>query len=136
MTTALFILAGYLAGSIPAGYWAVRALKRTDIRSLGSGNIGASNVWRVYGVRYGLPVAVFDVAKGFTPALLATVYAGHLAGVLAGGAAMLGHWRPLFLRFARGGKVVATRGGAVLGVAPLAGLIAAAIWALVFVVSR
>ena len=60
-----------------------------------------------------------DVFKGFVPALLATIYVGHLAGVLAGGAAMLGHWRPLFLRFARGGKAVATCGGAFLGVAPI-----------------
>ena len=55
--------------------------------------------------------ALLDTAKGFVPAFLATVYVGHLAGVIAGGAAMLGHWRPLFLRFARGGKVVATCGG-------------------------
>jgi hypothetical protein len=52
------------------------------------------------------------------PALLATIYVGHLAGLIAGGAAMLGHWRPLFMKFRRGGKVVATCGGAFLGVAP------------------
>jgi hypothetical protein len=62
-----------------------------------------------------------DTAKGFVPALLATFYAGKLAGMLAGGAAMIGRRRPLFLRFARGGKVVATCGRAFLGVAPLVG---------------
>jgi acyl phosphate:glycerol-3-phosphate acyltransferase len=77
-----------------------------------------------------------DVAKGLVPALLATIYVDHLAGVLAGGAAMLGHWRPLFLRFARGGKVVATTGGAFLGVAPIVGGIGAAVWILVFAACR
>ena len=61
---------------------------------------------------------LLDVAKGFVPALVATLAAGHVAGALAGGAAMLGHWRPLFLGFAKGGKMVATCGGALLGLAP------------------
>ena len=101
LTTLLFVLAGYLAGSIPTGYWLVRALRGEDIRKVGSGNIGATNVWRTYGARLGAPVMALDVAKGFVPALLATIFVGHLAGVLAGGAAMLGHWRPVFMRFAR-----------------------------------
>ena len=71
---------------------------------------------------------LLDTLKGFVPALLATIYVGHLAGVIAGAAAMLGHWRPLFLKFARGGKVVATSGGAFLGVAPLVGGIALVVW--------
>ena len=79
---------------------------------------------------------VLDTAKGFAPALLATIYVDHLAGVLAGGAAMLGHWRPLFMRFERGGKVVATCGGAFLGVAPLVGGIGLAVWILTFAVFR
>lgn len=114
----------------------MRLLRGVDIRSVGSGNIGATNVWRTYGARLGAPVMALDVAKGFVPALLATLFVGHLAGVLAGGAAMLGHWRPLFLRFARGGKVVATCGGAFLGVAPVVGGIGAAVWILVFAVFR
>ena len=77
-----------------------------------------------------------DVAKGFVPALLATIFVGQLAGVLAGGAAMLGHWRPLFMGFKRGGKVVATCGGAFLGVARVVGGIGAAVWILVFAVCR
>jgi acyl phosphate:glycerol-3-phosphate acyltransferase len=114
----------------------VRALRGEDIRKVGSGNIGATNVWRTYGARFGAPVMALDVAKGFVPALLATIFVGHLAGVLAGGAAMLGHWRPLFLGFARGGKVVATCGGAFLGVAPVVGGISAVVWILVFAVFR
>jgi acyl phosphate:glycerol-3-phosphate acyltransferase len=114
----------------------VRALRGEDIRTVGSGNIGATNVWRTFGPAYGVPVMLLDTAKGFVPALLATIYVSHLAGVLAGGAAMLGHWRPLFMRFARGGKAVATCGGAFLGVAPLVGGVGAAVWILVFAVFR
>ncbi len=110
--------------------------KGADIRTLGSGNIGGTNVWRVYGRWYGLPVVVLDTAKGFAPALIATQIDGHLAGVLAGGAAMLGHWRPLFMGFQRGGKIVATTGGACLGVAPVVGGIGAGIWIITFVLFR
>lgn len=114
----------------------MRALRGEDIRKTGSGNIGATNVWRIYGARFGVPVMLLDTLKGFVPALLATVYVGHLAGVLAGGAAMLGHWRPLFLRFERGGKAVATCGGAFFGLAPVVGGIGAGVWILVFVLFR
>jgi glycerol-3-phosphate acyltransferase PlsY len=131
-----FALVGYLAGSIPTGYWLVRLLKHEDIREVGSGNIGATNVWRTYGARYGVPVMLADTLKGFVPALLATHYAGPLAGVLAGGAAMLGHWRPLFMGFARGGKAVATCGGAFLAVAPVVGGIGALVWVVTFVLFR
>ncbi len=136
MTLAILIAAGYLAGSIPSGYWLVRAVKHVDIRTLGSGNIGGTNVWRVYGRWYGLPVVLLDTAKGFAPALVATLVHGHLAGVLAGGAAMLGHWRPLFMAFRRGGKIVATTGGAFLGVAPVVGGIGAGVWIVVFLTTR
>ena len=136
MGYAIAIVAGYLAGSIPTGYWLVVAFKRVDIRTLGSGNIGGTNVWRVFGWRLGLPVVVADTAKGFVPAFVATQTLGHLAGVLAGAAAMLGHWRPLFLRWQRGGKVVATCGGAFLGVAPIVGAIGAGVWIACFVVFR
>ena len=70
------------------------------------------------------------------PALVATLVAGHVAGALAGGAAMLGHWRPIFLRFAKGGKMVATCGGALFGLAPEVGLIGAGLWILVFALTR
>jgi glycerol-3-phosphate acyltransferase PlsY len=136
LNEALFALVGYLSGSLPFGYWVVRVARGKDIRRFGSGNIGATNVWRVYGRRYGLPVAALDVAKGFVPALVATLAAGDLAGVLAGGAAMLGHWRPLFLRFDKGGKMVATAGGAFFGVAPLVGIVCAGLWILVFLATR
>jgi glycerol-3-phosphate acyltransferase PlsY len=136
MTTALLVVAGYLLGSMPWGYWLVRLVKHDDIRRYGSGNVGGTNVWRVYGWRLGLPVVVLDTAKGFAPALVATLVVSHLAGVLAGAAAMLGHWRPLFLRWQRGGKMVATCGGAFLGVAPVVGGIGAAVWIAVFLLFR
>src|SRR3989442_521923 len=119
MLTAVLIVAGYLAGSLPSGYWVVRAFKHVDIRTVGSGNIGGTNVWRTYGRWYGIPVVLLDVLKGFVPALVATILVGHLAGVLAGGAAMLGHARPVFLKFAKGGKMVATCGGVFFGAAPV-----------------
>ena len=114
----------------------MRVSKGVDIRTVGSGNIGATNVWRTYGRWYGVPTVLLDTAKGFVPALVATLTVSHLAGVLAGGAAMLGHWRPLFLRWQRGGKMVATCGGAFLGVAPLVGGIGAAVWIVSFLVLR
>jgi len=134
--TAILAAAGYLAGSVPFGYWLVRAVKHDDIRRHGSGNIGATNVWRAYGRWLGVPVMLLDVFKGLVPALVATLVVGKWAGVLAGGAAMLGHWRPLFMGFAKGGKMVATAGGTLLGVAPLVGLAAAGVWILCFVLLR
>src|SRR5437762_12550577 len=132
MVTAILTVVGYIVGSMPWGYWLVRVFRGEDIRTQGSGNIGATNVWRVHGRRLGLPAVVLDTAKGFAPAFVAVALAGHGAGVLAGAAAMLGHRRPLFLRFRRGGKMVATAGGAFLGVAPLVGGAGAGVWILVF----
>jgi glycerol-3-phosphate acyltransferase PlsY len=134
--TAALVVAGYVAGSLPWGYWLGRIFHGEDIRTKGSGNVGATNVWRVYGPRLGLPAAILDTAKGFAPALAATVLVGHGSGVLAGAAAMLGHWRPIFLGFKRGGKMVATAGGAFLGVAPLVGVTGAGVWLLVFALAR
>jgi glycerol-3-phosphate acyltransferase PlsY len=136
VTTALLVAGGYLLGSMPWGYWLVRLVKGDDIRRHGSGNIGGTNVWRVYGWRLGLPVVVLDTAKGFAPALVAVLVESDLTGVLAGAAAMFGHWRPLFLRWQRGGKMVATCGGAFLGVAPVVGGIGAAVWIAVFLLFR
>src|SRR5256885_2729861 len=136
MKAALLVAVGYVLGSMPWGYWLPRLVKHADIRRQGSGNIGGTNVWRVYGWRLGLPGVLLDTAKGFVPARVATLMVSHLAGVLAGAAAMLGHWRPLFLRWQRGGKVVATTGGAFLGVAPVVGAVGAGVWIVVFVVFR
>ena len=137
MTAALVVLGGYLLGSMPFGYWLVLLLKGEDIRT---GRQRQHRRKRTSGARtdkgYGIPIVVLDVAKGFVPAFVGTILVGPLVGVLAGGAAMLGHWRPLFLRFQKGGKTVATGGGTFLGVVPLLGLIGVAIWLVVFLVFR
>ena len=136
MIEAAAVLGGYLLGSLPFGYWLVRVFRGEDIRTLGSGNTGATNVFRVYGRQLGLTVALLDVAKGFAAAALGLWAGGALVGVLAGAAAMLGHARPLFLGFRRGGKMVATAGGAMLALAPLAALSCAGVWLLVFFLTR
>lgn len=107
-----------------------------DVRTLGSGNIGATNVWRTLGFKLGLAVALLDIAKGAAAAALGLWLDGDLVAVLAGCAAMAGHWRPFFMRFARGGKIVATTGGVGLAVAPFATLSAAAVWIAVFLAMR
>jgi glycerol-3-phosphate acyltransferase PlsY len=132
VTFAALVLFGYLLGSCPWGYWLVRLFEHEDIRAAGSGNIGATNVWRTYGRSLGLPVVLLDVLKGFVPALLGLLLVSHLCGIVAGAAAMAGHWRPLFLRFAKGGKMVATCGGVFFGVAIWVALTAAAAWLVVF----
>jgi glycerol-3-phosphate acyltransferase PlsY len=121
---------------MPWGYWLPLALRRVDVRTLGSGNAGATNVWRTLGFKMGLAVALLDIAKGAVAAVLGLWLGGDLFGVLAGVAAMVGHWRPLFLGFARGGKIVATTGGVALALAPFAALSAAGLWILVFLVFR
>ncbi len=136
MTEALAVLGGYLLGSMPFGYWLPRLFRREDIRTKGSGNVGASNVFRVYGRRLGVPVALLDVAKGFAGASLGLWTGSALVGVLAAAAAMLGHARPVFLRFQKGGKMVATAGGATLALAPLVAFSCIGIWLAVFLVTR
>ncbi len=138
MEFAGLVLLGYLLGSCPWGYWLVLLFKHQDIRKVGSHNIGASNVWRTYGRWYGVPVVFLDTLKGFVPAMLGMLYVSphHLSGICAGAAAMLGHWRPLFLRFARGGKMVATCGGVFFAVAPLVALTAGVVWLVTFVLVR
>jgi acyl phosphate:glycerol-3-phosphate acyltransferase len=136
MLEALAVAGGYLLGSLPFGYWVPLLVRGEDIRTRGSGNVGATNVFRVYGRRLGIVVAAGDLAKGFAAALLGLWAGGALVGVLAGAAAMVGHARPVFLRFEKGGKMVATAGGAFLALAPVATLCCVAVWLAVFVVTR
>jgi glycerol-3-phosphate acyltransferase PlsY len=113
-----------------------RLFAGVDIRTLGSGNTGATNVWRTLGFKLGLTVALLDIGKGLAAALLGRWLGDDLVGVLAGVAAMVGHWRPVFTGLSRGGKTVATTGGVGLAVAPLATLAAAGVWIAVFVATR
>jgi len=136
MKEAAAVLGGYLLGSLPFAYWVPRIFRGEDIRSQGSGNVGASNVFRAYGRSLGIPVALLDVAKGFAAASLGLWAGGALVGVLAGAAAMVGHARPVFLRFEKGGKMAATAGGATFALAPLVAFCCVGIWLLTFALTR
>jgi glycerol-3-phosphate acyltransferase PlsY len=111
-----------------------------DIRRIGSGTIGASNAARAFGGRarlgVGVLVMLIDAAKGFAPTYIAITLVGPGAAVAAGSAALLGNYRPIFLRFQRGGKMVATGGGVVFGMAPKAAAIGLGVWILVFLLTR
>jgi glycerol-3-phosphate acyltransferase PlsY len=130
------IVASYFLGSIPFGFVLPRVFRGEDIRKVGSGNVGATNVFRVYGRWLGVPVALLDVAKGFVPALVGLKVGGDWVAVAAGSAAMLGHARPIWLSFRRGGKMVATAGGVTLALAPIAALVCLAIWLVLFVLTK
>jgi acyl phosphate:glycerol-3-phosphate acyltransferase len=132
----LIVVGAYLLGSIPFGYLLPRLVRGEDVRTRGSGNVGASNVWRVYGRSLGVPVALLDVAKGFVPAALGLWLGGDWVGILAGAAAMVGHARTIFLGFSRGGKMVATAGGVAFALAPLAAACCLAAWLVTFALFR
>jgi glycerol-3-phosphate acyltransferase PlsY len=123
--------ASYLLGAIPTSYLVVRLIKRQDLRNMGSGNLGATNLYRALGLKYALPVALFDVAKGAIPVLVFAPRAGgtDLLALLLGITAVLGHMFSVFVGF-RGGKGVATAAGVVLGLAPWALLAGLAVWLL------
>lgn len=125
----LFLLLAYALGSLPTGYLAGR-IRGTDLREHGSGNLGATNVYRVLGASTAAPVVVVDVAKGFVPAALFPGWDGTAGAGLAvayGLAAIAGHVWPFTLRF-RGGKGVATGAGVLLALAPLTTLVALLVW--------
>jgi glycerol-3-phosphate acyltransferase PlsY len=132
----LLILTGYLLGSMPWGYWLPRILRGVNVREAGSGSTGAANVWRTQGFKIGLGVALLDIAKGSAAALLGLWLGGEVVGLLAGIAALVGHWRPVFIGFGRGGKIVATTGGVALALVPLATLAAATVWIATFLATR
>lgn len=139
----LLAVASYLLGAVPFGLLIAR-LKGVDIRKVGSGNIGATNVLRAVGKPWGIATFTCDALKGFLPAALFPIVGNHfgahfqsleLWGVVCGVAAILGHNFPIYLGF-KGGKGVATSAGALLGLAPLAVAIGLAVWALFFFTLR
>ena len=136
VTDVLIVAGGYLIGSIPFGLLLPWLFRHEDIRRHGSGNIGASNVFRVYGRWLGAPVALLDIAKGLVPALVGLKVGGEWVGVLAGAAAMLGHARPAWLGLTKGGKMVATAGGVSLALAPFPALLCAVVWLAMFAICR
>jgi glycerol-3-phosphate acyltransferase PlsY len=116
----LSTLLAYLIGGLPFGYWFVRLVSGKDIRTMGSGNIGATNVQRTAGSKAGIVVLILDICKGALAVFLADVITRHdSAGIaLSAVAVMLGHCYPVFLGF-KGGKAVACFIGVFLYLAPL-----------------
>jgi glycerol-3-phosphate acyltransferase PlsY len=127
----------YLLGGLPFGYWFVRLTSGRDIRTMGSGNIGATNVQRSMGTKAGLVVLFLDILKGFLAVWLAALWthSNSVALALAVAAVMLGHCYPIFLRF-KGGKAVACFVGAFLYLAPLALLITSAVFLIVVALTK
>jgi glycerol-3-phosphate acyltransferase PlsY len=121
--------ASYLLGAIPTSYLMVRLVRGQDLRKLGSGNLGATNLFRVLGWRYAIPVALFDLLKGAVPVLVFGPRAGggELVPLLLGVTAVIGHVFSVFVGM-RGGKGVATGAGVVLGLAPWAFVVALLTW--------
>ena len=136
-------LLGYLFGSFPAGYFAGR-LAGVDVRREGSGNIGATNVLRILGKKWGYPVFAIDAFKGFAAVRVALMlvnlrpdakpYAEYIA-ILTAITCVAGHTFPVWLGF-RGGKGVATSAGALTGLVPLAVPFVLLVWIVVFEISR
>jgi glycerol-3-phosphate acyltransferase PlsY len=133
---ALALAASYLLGAIPTSYLAARLLRGIDLRKVGSGNLGATNLYRTLGARFAIPVGLFDMAKGAIPVMvLAPLASGsRYFAMLCGIVAVAGHVFSVFVRF-RGGKGVATASGVMLGLTPWAVLVSLVIWLLVVRVS-
>lgn len=136
MQAALWLLASYLLGAVPTSYLVSRAFAKIDLRQHGSGNLGATNLYRVLGWKYAIPVALFDIAKGAIPVLLFApqVSRSELFALAYGIAAIVGHVFSVFVRF-KGGKGVATAAGVMLGLTPLALALAATVWGLVLLLT-
>jgi glycerol-3-phosphate acyltransferase PlsY len=131
ISATLWLAASYLLGAIPTSYVAGKALARVDLRQQGSRNLGATNVYRVLGWKYAIPVGLFDVAKGAIPVLL---FGPRVTGipyfpVLCGIAAVLGHVYSVFVGF-KGGKGMATAAGVLLALVPTTILVLLPVWAL------
>ena len=133
---ALILIAGiaaYIIGSIPTGYLIVKVKTGTDIRTVGSGSTGATNVKRVLGKKWFFTVMILDGIKGIIPVLAAKIFFPDVLGILAVVAAIMvivGHSKPIFLAF-KGGKSVATGIGTLIALNPIVGIILALIWSIV-----
>ena len=137
------IVAAYVVGSVPFAYVAVKVLKGTDIRTLGSGNVGGTNVARAAGKAWGAAVIALDIAKGFVAAgpvaglffRQAMPVSAEVFGVICGAAAVAGHNWPVWLGF-RGGKGVATSVGVFFALTPIPAACALGTWGVVLALTR
>lgn len=130
------MLLGYIIGSLPFSFWVAKT-KGIDLRKVGSGNTGASNVWRAAGFKYFVVALILDIFKGWLPTFLAfsVFHTTALVTIVVGLCAVLGHVYPVFMGF-RGGKAVATTGGVILGFAPILTFAAMVIWTIVYKISK
>jgi len=135
MADVAYILLGYLFGSIPFGLLLTKAAGKGDIRNIGSGNIGATNVLRTGSKGLAAATLLFDALKGAVAVLLAARFGGGEAVMWAGIGAVLGHTFPVWLRF-NGGKGAATSYGVLIAAAWPVGLAAGAVWLLVAALAR
>ena len=136
----LAVFVAYLIGSIPTGYIIVKLFTGQDIRTIGSGSTGATNVKRVMGKKWFFIVMLLDAFKGALPVILAKIFATAfvsigLIPVLCAIAAILGHSKSVFLKFS-GGKSVASGVGTILALNLMVGLMVAVIWAIVTYISK
>lgn len=124
-----WLLASYLLGAIPTSYLAGRLFGGIDLREHGSRNLGATNLYRVLGWRFAIPVGVFDAAKGLVPVLFFApqVSGSELFALICGLTAVVGHAFSVFVGF-KGGKGVATAAGVMLGLTPVALGVVAVVW--------
>lgn len=139
LSIALALLSGYLIGSVPNGLLIGKA-RGIDIRQHGSGNIGATNAFRVLGKKWGILVFILDFLKGLIAVQLAIAIGGArlspaASGIIGGLAAIIGHNFPCWLRF-KGGKGIATSGGVLVGLLPVVTAILIPVWAIVFFTTR
>ncbi|MHB8157686.1 MAG: glycerol-3-phosphate 1-O-acyltransferase PlsY [Desulfocucumaceae bacterium] len=134
MVIAIALIASYLIGSIPFGFL-LALFKGVDIRQHGSGNIGATNVWRTIGPVPGIIVFALDAAKGYAAVLIGRQLGIDGLELMAGVAALLGHAFPVYLKF-KGGKIIATGAGVMFALAPLVLMIAFFLFWVVVLLSR
>ncbi|WP_066193603.1 MULTISPECIES: glycerol-3-phosphate 1-O-acyltransferase PlsY [Gracilibacillus] len=131
----IFILLAYLLGSIPTGLIIGKVGYQKDIREHGSGNLGATNTFRVLGLKAGIIVIVVDILKGTLAATLPILFHADVYPLAIGVFAVIGHMFPLFARF-KGGKAVATSAGVILGVNPLVFVIMIASFLVILYVTK
>ena len=138
-----FCVIAVLVGGIPFGYFVGRLILKDDIRNHGSGNIGATNVARILGWKWGFVVLFLDALKGLLPTLATRLYLRdsggielmHLGTILAGICCIVGHMYPVWLKL-RGGKGVATALGVILVIAPIASCVALVVFLIIFAATR
>ena len=132
-----WIVGAYLLGAIPTSYMVARVFAGVDLRTYGSRNLGATNLYRLLGFKAAIPTGLFDIAKGTVPVVLAQQLnpAPGAWPLVVGCAAVLGHVFSPFVRF-KGGKGVATAAGAFLGLTPLALLVGLVVWVAVVFATR